>query len=302
MAVNDTFWSGQQNTWFFWDYAFNGAYIHYSARSFKNNEEKDEGGTEARAMDEKAPPPVNPSSYFGRILPWGDKLIGEFGWAPISFDQDSSIAGYIFCPVYTKQYLIDDTTEMIEYYSIPVDAPSQFIGSVTRHRGIDSSGFINPPPPPDDAHHIVNPSPIKRPVFHWKIEDPTITGTWVDVKTIDLSGNESDWSGWYWISTGRFFGKETGVKEEGKLIPFGIRRIINPVKGKIDIIFGIPRKTMVEINILDISGRISKRLMSETVEKGIHVRSFELGLPSGVYFVQIKAGDKQEIKKLVLLR
>jgi flagellar hook assembly protein FlgD len=72
--------------------------------------------------------------------------------------------------------------------------------------------------------------------------------------------------------------------------------------------YELPKKTKVEIEIYDGAGRRVKTLLSGVVDRGIYQLEWdgrddkERQVSSGIYFVRMKAGEFESIKKLVYLR
>jgi len=62
---------------------------------------------------------------------------------------------------------------------------------------------------------------------------------------------------------------------------------------------------LVTIKLFDLLGREITSLVNEEKGKGVYEIEFDggkLGLSSGVYFYQMKAGDYTSIKKMVYLK
>jgi hypothetical protein len=76
-------------------------------------------------------------------------------------------------------------------------------------------------------------------------------------------------------------------------IKFTIPASLNPSKGG----------TFVTLKVYDILGKAVTTLVNEEQSAGVYETEFDgTGLPSGVYFYQLKAGSFVETKKMVLLR
>ena len=77
----------------------------------------------------------------------------------------------------------------------------------------------------------------------------------------------------------------------------------NPSNPKSNIDFQLPEKTMVNISVYDLTGRLVSELVNEVLEAGIHTAEFNgSGLSSGTYIYRITAGNFTEVKKLVLVK
>jgi photosystem II stability/assembly factor-like uncharacterized protein len=77
----------------------------------------------------------------------------------------------------------------------------------------------------------------------------------------------------------------------------------NPFNPSTTIAYSIPERSRVVINIYDCLGRKVKNLMAEDKETGRYKIRFNAeGLPSGIYFYQLQAGNYQETRKMTLIR
>jgi hypothetical protein len=77
----------------------------------------------------------------------------------------------------------------------------------------------------------------------------------------------------------------------------------NPFNPKTTINYQIPESGFVSIKIFDVLGNEIASLINEEKPVGTYQIEFKAdGLPSGVYFYQLKAGDFFETKKMVLLK
>jgi hypothetical protein len=77
----------------------------------------------------------------------------------------------------------------------------------------------------------------------------------------------------------------------------------NPFNPATTIPFALPRDTKVIINIFDISGRLIDTLVDSYYPAGYHNVTFDAaGLPSGIYFARLTAGEFTQTQKLVLLK
>jgi hypothetical protein len=85
----------------------------------------------------------------------------------------------------------------------------------------------------------------------------------------------------------------------------------NPFNPATTIRFGIPESMdgqKITIKIYDVLGRVVKTLLNEKMEMGYHKivwnsrNNADIPAASGIYFYQIKGGDKLLVKKMVLVR
>lgn len=81
------------------------------------------------------------------------------------------------------------------------------------------------------------------------------------------------------------------------------RNYPNPFNSSTTIEFFLPQKSHVTIKVYDILGKEINHLFSGEKNQGNHRIIFTANdLSSGVYFYQIKAGDKRQLQKILLLR
>ena len=83
----------------------------------------------------------------------------------------------------------------------------------------------------------------------------------------------------------------------------------NLVKNNTEIRFVLPSRNLVNIRVFDVSGRVVKHILKRELESGIHVIRWtgkgDNGeyLRSGIYFIDLKAGDKFEgVRKILIMR
>jgi hypothetical protein len=82
----------------------------------------------------------------------------------------------------------------------------------------------------------------------------------------------------------------------------------NPSPGDIVVQFDVPSPAMTELAIYDPAGRLARRLLHEPLRAGSHARSWDLRddhgtrIPAGVYLLRLVAGDRAEVRKIVVVR
>ena len=77
----------------------------------------------------------------------------------------------------------------------------------------------------------------------------------------------------------------------------------NPFNPVLNINFDIAWSGITQVNILDISGSHIETLYSGFLQSGSHDMSWNAeSVPSGVYFISLKLGDKRLTEKVVLLK
>ena len=97
----------------------------------------------------------------------------------------------------------------------------------------------------------------------------------------------------------------TGIEENG-LNPcqFAVsQNYPNPFNAQTNIQYSLASKSFVSIDIIDILGQKIATIAEGTVPAGEHQATWNAGdQSSGIYFYRIKAGDKIETKKMVLMK
>jgi hypothetical protein len=77
----------------------------------------------------------------------------------------------------------------------------------------------------------------------------------------------------------------------------------NPFNPSTSIKYSIPKVSQVQIKVFDILGNEIETLVNEEKQNGTYELTwYAKGLPSGVYFYQLKAGSYIETRKMVLLK
>jgi hypothetical protein len=77
----------------------------------------------------------------------------------------------------------------------------------------------------------------------------------------------------------------------------------NPFNPMTTLKFDIPHSGNISLVVYNIMGQEVARLIDGYTAAGTHKMIFDAqGLPSGIYFAQIQAGDFQQVMKMVLLK
>ncbi len=77
----------------------------------------------------------------------------------------------------------------------------------------------------------------------------------------------------------------------------------NPFNPTATITFDVPELQNVSVKIFNITGQLIETLINGNIESGKHEVIWDAGnLPSGIYFVQLKSGEKTITQKLTLLK
>jgi hypothetical protein len=77
----------------------------------------------------------------------------------------------------------------------------------------------------------------------------------------------------------------------------------NPCSGLLNIEYSMQETGEAEISIYDVTGRVVREIANEYFSTGHHNRTFDArGLPPGVYFIRLDAGNHSEIKKVIFIK
>ncbi|HIE06103.1 MAG TPA: T9SS type A sorting domain-containing protein [bacterium (Candidatus Stahlbacteria)] len=80
------------------------------------------------------------------------------------------------------------------------------------------------------------------------------------------------------------------------------RLLSSITNGDIKLEVALPSAENLEIRLFDLTGRLAERIYSGEFDAGKEIISHRSGLPNGIYFVEIKSNDHQQIEKLLILR
>lgn len=81
---------------------------------------------------------------------------------------------------------------------------------------------------------------------------------------------------------------------------FDLNVFPNPVGNTVTIEFEIKTNQMVQLDLLDVNGRVVKPLLFEEINNGAHTFSFNLSvIQAGAYFIRIKNEEYQRVARLV---
>ena len=77
----------------------------------------------------------------------------------------------------------------------------------------------------------------------------------------------------------------------------------NPFNPVTMISYSIPQKGLVTVKVFDVTGRLVRTLVNETMEAGNNSVMFDASsLSSGVYFYNIESGSFTDTKKMILVK
>ena len=96
----------------------------------------------------------------------------------------------------------------------------------------------------------------------------------------------------------------TSVQNEQVIVEYFIsQNFPNPFNPATKIKYSIPQLSKVVIKVFDILGNEIETLVNEEKQTGTYeITWYAEGLPSGVYFYQLQAGDLIQTKKMVLMK
>ncbi|HLN74837.1 MAG TPA: family 16 glycosylhydrolase [Prolixibacteraceae bacterium] len=103
----------------------------------------------------------------------------------------------------------------------------------------------------------------------------------------------------------RVYGLTTGTSSiEGENTKQGVsQNFPNPFYPKTTISFNVPTKSFVSLKVFNANGMEVSTLASGELTAGNHERQWDAsGLPSGIYYYRLQAGDLMETKKLLVQR
>jgi hypothetical protein len=77
----------------------------------------------------------------------------------------------------------------------------------------------------------------------------------------------------------------------------------NPFGPRTTIAFALPQPEHVTVRLYDVTGRLVRTLVDESVAAGYHHAVFDgRGLASGIYYFRMTAGDYDKTRSLVLMK
>ncbi len=91
-------------------------------------------------------------------------------------------------------------------------------------------------------------------------------------------------------------------------VEFYARAYPNPARGALAIRFGLPTRSPVQLQICDVAGRVVATLVDSELRAGEHVATWDRArgsgqeAPAGVYFYELRAGDRRTVRRIVVLR
>ncbi|MFH0764845.1 MAG: T9SS type A sorting domain-containing protein, partial [Calditrichota bacterium] len=97
---------------------------------------------------------------------------------------------------------------------------------------------------------------------------------------------------------------ETSGSNPAIPVRFGLENIYpNPFNSAARIQFGMAKAGLVRMDIYDLTGRLAARILERTLEAGRHTVSWNAGgVPTGIYFARLNAGNRISTQKIAIVR
>lgn len=134
---------------------------------------------------------------------------------------------------------------------------------------------------------------------------PCIPKPWATISSCGLMG-----SGARGCQAARPGGKNASVDGEiGIEDQLTLRTVLpNPAHREVELRLSVPRTAAVRVDLVDVNGRLVRRLVDETMEPGEHsigrslVDEQDQLVPAGVYYLNVTDGRSRMVRKLVVVR
>lgn len=93
------------------------------------------------------------------------------------------------------------------------------------------------------------------------------------------------------------------LKSKRKFWSFNLFSYPNPFADNLIVIYTLPQKSKIELNLYDLCGRLVKVLYCGEMKSGINRAKYDMReLPAGVYILKMKAGDKIINRKIIKVK
>lgn len=105
-----------------------------------------------------------------------------------------------------------------------------------------------------------------------------------------------------WLEAGSPLINPSAIENfEASFPGYRLRSYPNPANGDARIDFTLPASTQVELEVYDVRGSLLYTLLDESLHGGQHSASLDCqAMPSGFYFIVLKANGRSEVKKIVV--
>ena len=88
-----------------------------------------------------------------------------------------------------------------------------------------------------------------------------------------------------------------GISENNQA---GFTLFPNPAHQQINISFSLDLPGKVSLDLLNVNGERLLNLMEEPLSAGDITRTFTISQPAGLYFIRMKSGEKNQIRKIII--
>ncbi|MCK4255783.1 T9SS type A sorting domain-containing protein, partial [candidate division WOR-3 bacterium] len=78
--------------------------------------------------------------------------------------------------------------------------------------------------------------------------------------------------------------------------------VTNPTKLPIEIMYNLPKRCFVSLELYDITGRRVETIFRGWQDEGSYSTTIKGGFPEGIYFLRLTTDGIQNTKKIVILR
>jgi hypothetical protein len=95
----------------------------------------------------------------------------------------------------------------------------------------------------------------------------------------------------------------TGIAEDNTSTPyaFSFNAPTMSRDGSVDVMFTLPASTYLDLMVYDVTGRLSKTVVSQRYSAGKHSISVDLGIPAGVYFYRLNTASGERVTQKLLI-
>jgi beta-lactamase superfamily II metal-dependent hydrolase len=215
--------------------------------------------------------------------------------------------------LFTGDSVEDNNQYLLDTYDIDVE-----VLKVAHHGGVDgtSAAFLAEVTPAVSVISTGNNS--------YGHPSPTVIGLLQDIGTLIYS-TADDWNTW-WINGGNGSDDESlnddilietdgeniwvnddlvwsifAVDNEYTNTPF-LSSFPNPFRNSVTIQYNVKKNRDVKIDVYDLQGRLVKQLVNTHKSIGSYEMEWNAeGMSSGIYFCKFSQGNKEEVRKLILL-
>jgi len=84
-------------------------------------------------------------------------------------------------------------------------------------------------------------------------------------------------------------------------IPGSIQVHPNPASGSAKVTFNTEDTGIASIHLFDVQGNLVRTLLDESVEAGMHVVTYDIDVPDGMYLVSVRAGNQLKTERLLVM-